>query len=1159
MRLGIHLFGQPRFELGAEPFRFAAPPKTLPLLAYLLLHRNGPVARDSLAFTLWEDDPEDEARTKLRRHLHHLQHALPTGNGDPWIVAELDSLQWNNAKNVWLDVAEFERLIALPEQRDAAIALYDGDLLQNLYDDWLLLPRDRLHNAYLSALGSLVLDCRSSQQFTKACSHAQRILTIDPWREDTVRQLMSIRYEMGDRSGALQTYEHFTRQLSDEMNVEPMPETSALRELILRHAAIAGSGATSAIDDEPTHETAALPFVGRGIEMERLRATWSRAARGRGGVVFVSGEAGIGKTRLASELANLIESEGGRSIVGTTAPLESSPYQALAEALRFALPLLAAVAVEPIWLAVIGQLVPELASRRSDVPALPPVDPDREQTRLFEALAVCLGALSKTRPTVIILEDLHWAGAAMLAALEFIARRISRERLMIVATYRKEEVLPGHELRHVRRRLQSDNIAAHISINELSERAVQELIARLPDLRSADPSSLARFYEQSEGNPLFLGEVIRNFVEADHLVAQTDERPKLRSTVEARISRLSEQTQFILEIAAVLGVGFDLDLLRNVTGWDENDILDACEELVKRQLVRESGRRNDFDFVFTHHLIQTAAYDRIPGEKRKRWHRAAAHTMEELHRDRVAAYSAIVARHFQLASDFEKAAFHYLAAARTALSLFANAEALRYADVGLELSTTVSTMRFELLSVREEVKDRLGERSGQHADLIELESMARDSGDPSWLSEVLHKKIAYNRAVGERALETRAIQELMAHGETNHEAGWEAAALEAEATRLQNLGRSDLAVENAERAFHMYQSVSDSVGCLNCVSLQAAAYSELGRTAQAAACIARAHELAELLGDARSKMRVLRCATPIANVRNDYAEFYRIATQALAIAREVGDRENEASCLQGLGTSASGLLQVLAARDYFAASIELFEALRKPAGLAVSYLNYGGMEIELGNYDRAIELHRLAKLHFTACGSERGLLIVELNYGLIAEYQGEYGRAKALALASCRRARELNLHLQLAPATNQLAKAEMHLGEAEAAALHFEEALAMHRKSDTELGVSLTLADLALAYIELQKFEAARACAQELLQPISTARGRERSETRVLWAAARVFRDVGEPERSDRALSQAYEALTARLAGLPESDRAGYAGLPFHAALSAAYNEGRWP
>src|SRR5207302_10533623 len=232
----IYLFGQARFAYEGKPHKFSAPPKALPLLAYLLLNRDGPVSREKVAFTIWEDDSEEDARANLRRHLHHVQRALPRPAEDrPWVLADGDSLQWNPAADWWLDVAEFKRIAARPSERVAAVELYVGDLLENLYDEWLYAPRDALRNAYQALLGELLHESRSTRDFSRAAGYAQRILANDPWREDTVRQLMAIRYEGGDRAGALAVYQQFDQRLRDEMDVDPMPETSALRDAILRN------------------------------------------------------------------------------------------------------------------------------------------------------------------------------------------------------------------------------------------------------------------------------------------------------------------------------------------------------------------------------------------------------------------------------------------------------------------------------------------------------------------------------------------------------------------------------------------------------------------------------------------------------------------------------------------------------------------------------------------------------------------------------------------------------------------------------------------------------------------------------------------------------------------------------------------------------------
>jgi hypothetical protein len=154
--------------------------------------------------------------------------------------------------------------------------------------------------------------------------------------------------------------------------------------------------------------------------------------------VLIGGEAGIGKTRLANELALLANTQGGRTLRGTTSSPEQVPYQPIVEALRDALPLLTTVDVRPVWLAAVAAIVPELALRRTDLPLLPPIDAARERSRLMEGLAAVVQGLAQQRPLLVILEDLQWAGEATLFALEYLARRVAAFPALIVATYRNE-------------------------------------------------------------------------------------------------------------------------------------------------------------------------------------------------------------------------------------------------------------------------------------------------------------------------------------------------------------------------------------------------------------------------------------------------------------------------------------------------------------------------------------------------------------------------------------------------------------------------------------------------------------------------------------------------------------------------------------------------
>ena len=487
-------------------------------------------------------------------------------------------------------------------------------MLANLYDDWLFPLRERLRTEYLNALDALVLEHRSRRDLHAAADYAQRMLRTDPWREDALRHLIAARYEAGDRAGALAIYDQFKRRLRDEMDVDPMPETEALRDVVVRNAPLVEQQAQGALQraDASRAQHLNLPFVGRDAEMEQLRALWSRAARGRGGLAFVSGEAGIGKTRLVSELALLVESEGGRVTYGGTSSPEAAPYQCLADALRSALPLVAAMELEPIWLSVIAQIVPELRTRVPDLPELPATDPGRDRLRLFEGIARGLEALARSRPLLVIVEDLHWAGEATLSALRFGARRAAAASILIVGTYREEEAPRTHPLRRLRRELSAERIVAGLSPQRLSPVFVAELIAALPQALAIDAAGARSLHEQSEGNPLFLAQLVRDRIESQEPVRGVLSGG-IKDIIETRIARLSERGLAFAGFAAVVGQGFDAEVVAELSGWEQHELFEALSELIDRHLVQETGGRGRAAYSFTHHLIQATVYDGMDG------------------------------------------------------------------------------------------------------------------------------------------------------------------------------------------------------------------------------------------------------------------------------------------------------------------------------------------------------------------------------------------------------------------------------------------------------------------------------------------------------------------------------------------------------------------
>jgi DNA-binding SARP family transcriptional activator len=330
----IRLFGRPHLTEDAVPIKFKAPARALSLLAYLLVNGTAPLPRDSVAFALWPDDMEADARANLRRHLFYLTNdVLPAPPPKlPWILADKRTIGWNLAAPAWCDVREFEQLDA--GAAGEAVELYAGDLLEGFEDEWLQAPRERLREQQLRLLLGLIESSRMASAYEAAIGYARRLLAIDPWREDGIRALIELRNATGDRAGALSTYRNFVKRLEAEMGVAPMAETTAVFDRVATAKApraIVGAPTASAANDLAESpdgpQTAAEPadaafvpspfwrppesisnpeavrpvpsFTGRDQELAQLEA----ALWGPTGQAAIHGLGGIGKSALAREYA----------------------------------------------------------------------------------------------------------------------------------------------------------------------------------------------------------------------------------------------------------------------------------------------------------------------------------------------------------------------------------------------------------------------------------------------------------------------------------------------------------------------------------------------------------------------------------------------------------------------------------------------------------------------------------------------------------------------------------------------------------------------------------------------------------------------------------------------------------------------------------------
>ncbi len=1112
-------------------FKFSALPKSLALLGYVIVHRRAAIARETLAFTLWPDESEAGAIGKLRRHLHDLQKALPPETADaPWLIVERDSVQWNGASSATLDVDDFERLGHDDATKTLAVDLYRGDLLEGIYDDWLFPERERLRGKYLQFLAELVRTYGAQREFRRAIEFGERFLMVEPWREDMVRELLILRYESGDRAGALHMYADFAKRLQSDMGADAMPETKALHDAITANARVTPARLTLRATRNEAEQLAALPLVGRRSQMEVLKAAWKRAARGNGTTVFLTGEAGIGKSRLAEELAGIARTQGGRMLLGFTTNPEHRPYAPLMDAVESGA---AYVAPEAI-----------AALRR-------PQDSgdERDQTRWFENFAKTVREMARARPVVVILEDTHWCGSATLALLDHVARRIQQSAVLIIATMREEETRADHPLRRIRNELLSDGVASQLELARLDIGAIEDLVRLLSPHAAADVTYARRVLERTDGHPLYLAEVMRDPALAD----SADEG--FASLIADRWSRVDETAFTLAEIAAVAGDVFDLDLLSDATGWRYERVMNGTRQLLDHFLLQDSGRTGSgIAYAFTHDLVRAKIYDQIPERRLAQRHAALALVLER--RPESAETPAVVAHHFERAGLGEDGARWLVTAAMQARALFAFEDALRYVRRGLELSTETTT-RLALLRVAEVVYGLQGDRQLQRATIEQLDILEADLDDDD-RRDTLLRRIRMHRACGELDLETRALDALCA-GISDASPALQASALLELGLHAQLRSNYDEATRALRDAEERFSNLDDQASRVVALCALAEIAPVQNRFAEAAASLEEAQRIAERTADTELVARTLRAAVGSLMWLQEFSAAGEIAGRALQMARLTNDLAGQANALERLASVAVRLKMLGEARAHFDEALRLYRELESPHGIAVVLLNRGIFLSYISQFAEAEESFTEARKSFCALKDSRGEFVSVLNLGMLYYYTNRFIEAKATAeqaLTLGRRAGNVTFE---AMALTNLGAAERELGELAAAVEHMLAGIAHHDGMARPLDLIGDLSDLLLTYVRAGDGTAALCTAERIEALLETAPDEPRFYHYVLFALAAAYRDSA-PETARAFLARAHAAYVALSdAHADEASRGRFADISFNRHLLNAWHHDRWP
>jgi DNA-binding SARP family transcriptional activator/tetratricopeptide (TPR) repeat protein len=952
--LSLGFLGEPRLLHNGQPLHFPTR-KTLALLAYLAVEV-GPVSRETLAALLWPESNGLTARAALRNTLSYLRAALDDGTG-PHLLIERERLAFDVASDAWVDVwaletaAETQDHDAEGEHLQVALAIYRGDFLAGFslpdaapFDDWVTLQRERYHELAVRLLERLatIQEARGDQAAARAT--LRRWIDLAPLHEPAYHRLMRLQFVADERDAVRHTYERCRARLHEDLGIEPSPATAALAAAARKPLVQDLVGPRQPASSGPL----ILPFVGREAAYLRLMEGFFEARRDGMRVLLIEGEAGIGKTRLATEFLGWAAEQGADTVRGRA--FESGAglsYQPLTEAWRSRLERANAPddLLDDVWLTELSRLLPDLRVRYPDLP--PPADDPGAPGRLYEAVVQLGLALAARAPLVLFLDDLQWADQATLDLLRHAIQRWREQAAPILPllTVRQEALAAWGALAGWYSTLERLVPLVRLPLGRLSPVETATLSARIVSTDSADERArLATWlFAESQGVPFFLAETLAFLIEQGwatpsdpddgtlRIVAPIGPQPGttrallppgVRDVIRARLGQLSPHGFVLLVAAAVLGPQATFDALCEIAALEEGEALEALDNLLVRGLLvteEEASRPLATPrYRCAHDKVRDVTYTEAGAARRQVFHRRALAALE-----RARPPAAELAHHAHAARLAEEAFRYSLAAAQEAMGLFAVRDAIAHYEQARALLAPSGGSQ--------EPSERaafppLHLQLGRAYELVNHWELAQAT---------YSRLLEWARAQGDGPLQVVVLNRL--------------ATLAVHSAFDLDLSRSLL-----EEALHLAQAPDDGVGLAetswNLAQLGVYTWNPNETLVRGQEALA----LAERLGH---EELAARCHNVLALGYYDRGQFFRMAHHASEAARRfaaLGDRAMEADSLglQGNALVMSGRAAegVRAGRE----ALAIMEAVGSPWGEVTARLHLAQGLQELGQLEEAL-------------------------------------------------------------------------------------------------------------------------------------------------------------------------------------------------------------
>lgn len=976
-QLEIRLLGSPQIEYDGEPIEVDTR-KATAMLAYLAV-MGETYTRDALAALLWPDYDQSSARGALRRTLSVLRKAL-----------DKDCLEVTRATigirpdvEVNLDVEQFQRYLKECEQHghgseescprcipplEKAVSLYRGDFLSGFtlrdsanFDEWQFFQTDARKRDLEIALEKLVESYSKQGAFDDAIAHAYRWLAQDPLREEVHRELMRLYAWKGQRSAALRQYRECVRILEQELGVAPLEETTQLYqniqenkipekrvpadsqqyEIQKRHKKPGDIFSTRGNGLHFPTFTHSVPLVGRSGELENMVRIY-QGIRTDGYFLVVSGEVGVGKTRLVEEFLGYVRARGGMTVTANCYEGESDlAYGPFMEGLRIALDQGGTIerleGISPHWLMEAARMLPQLSNFFPGSAIVPSsaLEGPGAQTRFFESIRQLLLGICKGESTgVIFVDDIHWGDAASQDLLTYLVRRLNGYPVLILVTWRDEDMDGSHRLHQLVSESQRLSRGSLLPLKRLSYEHMVELVhSSAPADTEISEEWQARLFQETEGLPFFVVEYLAEGAKTsleDWSIPQT-----VRDLLRARISTVSETGWQLLTAAAVIGRSFDLETLREASGRSETETVQELERLLNAGLISERSHGEEIGrtnvprilFDFNHEQLRAVVYEETSLARKRLLHRRVADALvnQLYNRREYGVMASQLAHHYRLAGEESKAAQFFKVAGEYARGLYANKEALSHFQTALALNHPETALIYEEMG---DLQTLMGDYDAARnnyeaaAALTNADSSARLEGK---LGELYHR-------IGEWQLaEThfRAAEEKL--GESG-DAGERARLYTYWSRTAHHKGESERAIQLARQSLELAENQQDPRALVRVHNVLGILARSQGKIDEATSHLEQSLAIAEKLDDIEARVAALNNLALVYGEDDKLDQAIETVKTALELCVRQGDRHREAALHNNLADLLHADGRSEEAMEHLKKAVVIFSEIGEEAG-----------------------------------------------------------------------------------------------------------------------------------------------------------------------------------------------------------------------------------